>query len=197
MLDKKAKLRQLLATMIGLMTLAWANGAAATETCQGSYSTALLQPLPAYMVVGLDVRDRPPRAQALAERFLAGLNQAGVATGTVPNVRLHVTTYHLGDTSYQPDRGVVSNYPEFAGLQGGLQPALPALPSIGITASPRAAASPLLIVRVDATVEGSTRVAWLASVQCRMTGSDDGQFAEELGLVVGHTLGVATERRIF
>jgi hypothetical protein len=50
---------------------------------------------------------------------------------------------------------------------------------------------------MDATVGTDTRSAWIASVQCRMTGSDEGDVAQELGRVIGGALGKKVERQAF
>jgi hypothetical protein len=60
-----------------------------------------------------------------------------------------------------------------------------------------AAAQPLLALRVDATESKNTRIAWIASLQCQMTGSDDGGVAQELGRVIGGVLGKGVERQAF
>jgi hypothetical protein len=50
---------------------------------------------------------------------------------------------------------------------------------------------------VDATESKNTRIAWIASLQCQMTGSDDGGVAQELGRVIGGVLGKGVERQAF
>jgi hypothetical protein len=59
------------------------------------------------------------------------------------------------------------------------------------------AAQPLLALRVDATESKNSRIAWIASVQCRMTGSDEGSVAQDLGRVLGGALGKRVERQAF
>lgn len=196
MFDSRRECR-FLAVLLGLVGLAWTGQAMATQTCQGSYATALLQPLPPHIVVDLDVHDRSPRNQNLAERFLAGVRNAGVAVGPQPTVVLHISTSLVGQASSTTNRGAVRNYPELSGLQGGQQPSLPALPPTGFTVRRSPPPPPLLIMRVDATPANSTRVAWVASIQCQMIGLDDGQRSEDLGRLVGSTLGERTERRPF
>ncbi len=192
----KGLARLLLVTVLGLIGVGWTEGATASATCQGSYTTALLQPLPPHIVVGLDIHDRSPRNLTLAERFLEGVRDSGVSVGAQPNVLLHVNVSHLGETSVKPDRRTMPSYSEFSGPHGGLEPQLPALPSTGLTTPRAPAAPPLMFVRVDATVGNSTHVSWLAAVQCRMTGQNY-QFAKDLGRLVGNTLGKRTERRPF
>ena len=184
-------------TTLALVVMALSHQATATETCQGSYATALLHPLPPRMVVGVDIHNRSPRNVELVERFLAGVRDAGVAVGAQPNVLLHISASTLGQASDQSNRGKAQSQSEMFGLQGGLQPGLPALPSTGFAASRSPPAPPLRFFRVDATAGPSTSIAWTASVQCQMFSSDEGQLAEDLGRVVGSALGERTERRPF
>jgi hypothetical protein len=45
------------------------------------------------------------------------------------------------------------------------------------------------LVRVEATAVKDARIAWIASMQCRMTEPDEGRLAQELGRVIGGALG--------
>ena len=183
--------------LLGLVGMLSPNGAAATQTCQGTYVATLLQPLPTHIVVGLDIHDRSPRNLKLTERFLAGVRESGVAVGAEPNVLLHVNTSRLGDYSSQRDRGAERSYSELSGIQGGIQPRLPTLPGNRFAAPRSPPAPPLLFLRVDATEGNATRILWVASVQCGMISSDEGQLAQDLGRVIGGALGQRIERRPF
>jgi hypothetical protein len=165
--------RLLLATTLGWFGAAVMDRATATQTCQGSYTAALLQALPAKIVARIDIHDRSPSNLKLAGRFLGGGRDAGVAVGAQPNVTLHVTTSRLSVTPTQSGRGAVQDTAEFSGLEGGIQPSLPALPSTGFATSRSQSTPPLMFVRVDATVGDATRISWLASIQCQMIGSDE------------------------
>ena len=184
------------ASVLVLAGMVVTNVAAASQSCQGSYAATILHPLPAQIVVGLDIHDRSPRNLRLAERFLAGVRDAGIAAGAQPNVLLHVSTSRL-DAASSRSSGVELSYSGLYGLQGGGQPRLPALPTAGVTAQPPPPAQPDLFVRVDATEGEATRIAWVASVQCRMVGSDEGQLAQDLGHVIGSALGQRIDRRAF
>ena len=189
-------LYSLLAGVVTLSAIAWINIAAATEACQGSYITAVLQPLPSNPIVGLDVRDRSPRNLRLAELFKAGLRQSGAVVGEHPNVVLRLTVSRLGDFAHESRTPPAKSYPEFAGLQGGMQPELPPIPSQGLIVPRSPPKPPLMFVRVDATVGDASRPSWLASIQCSLFGTDE-QLAGDLGRLVGSTLGERTERRPF
>jgi hypothetical protein len=180
---------------MGLAALACTGPAAAMRTCEGTYAATPLHPLPARMVVGIDIHDASPRNESLAQRFLAGVREAGVATGQQPNVLLHVSTSRLGGTSADSGHGAEQSFPGLSGLQGGTNPRLPAIPSTGLTAPPAAAGTPSLILRIDATEGQATRIAWVVSVQCRMIGPDEGLLAQDLGRIIGEALGKRIERR--
>ena len=187
------------AMLLGASVMVWCGGASATPSCQGTYAATSLQPLPERMVVDLDIRDRSRRNLMLADRFLRGAREAGIAVGPDANVLLHVSTSRLGETSSGATRGAERTYSELGGLAGGgMRPELPPMPATGTRASrPAPTAQPLLVLRMDATVGTDTRSAWIASVQCRMTGSDEGDVAQELGRVIGGALGKKVERQAF
>jgi hypothetical protein len=148
------------------------------------------------VVVDLDIRDRSQRNLMLADRFLRGVREAGVAVGQDATVLLHVSTSRLGEISGST-RGAEQNYSELGGLAGGgMRPKLPPMPATGMgTSRSASAAQPLLVVRVDATEGRNPRIVWIASMQCRMSGSDEGGVAQELGRVIGGALGKRVERQ--
>ena len=188
------------AVLLAASVMAWGSGANAAPRCQGTYAATSLQPLPERVVVDLDIRDRSPRNLMLADRFLKGVREAGVAVGQEANVLLHVSTSRLGETSSGTPRGAERTYSELGGLAGGgMRPRLPPVPTTGMKASRSApAAQPLLALRVDATEGKNTRIIWVASLQCQITGRpDDGGVARELGRVIGGALGKRVERQAF
>ena len=187
------------AALLAASVMTWCGWANAAPSCQGTYAATSLQPLPEQVVLDLDIRDRSARNLMLADRFLKGVREAGIAVGQDANVLLHVSTSRLGETSSGAARGAERTYSELGGLAGGgrrLQ--LPPIPATGMRSSrPAPAAQPLLALRVDATVGKDTRIAWVASVQCRMTGSDEGSVAQELGRIIGGALGKRVEGQTF
>jgi hypothetical protein len=187
------------AALLAASVMAWGSGVSAAPNCQGTYAATSLQPLPERVVVDLDIRDQSPRNLMLADRFLKGVREAGVAVGQDANVLLHVSTSRLGETSSGATRGAERTYSELGGLAGGgMRPKLPPMPATGMrTSRPASPAQPLLVLRVDATIGKDTRIAWVASVQCQMTGSDEGSVAQELGRVLGGALGKKAERQAF
>lgn len=170
---------------LGMIVASWVGGAAAAmRSCQGTYAATLLQPLPERIVAGLDIHDLSPGNQKLAERFLKGLHDAGVATGPQPTVLLHVSSSVLDDTQTPRDTGREQSYRGLSALEGGIRHPLPRASDTRTQTS-----RPVLFLRVDATEGQAMRISWVASVQCRRTGTDDGDLAEDLGHLIGGALG--------
>ena len=107
------------AALLAAGVTVWCGGASGTPSCQGTYAATSLQPLPERVVVDLDISDRSKRNLMLANRFLTGVREAGVAVGQDANVLLHVTTSRLGETPSGAVRGAERNYSELGGLAGG------------------------------------------------------------------------------
>ncbi len=84
-----------------------------------------------------------------------------------------------------------------SGLSGGIPTGMPPMPNTRLTAPRPAPSPPLLVLRIDATEAQASRISWVASAQCRRTGTDDGQLAQDIGLVIGSVLGQRVERRPF
>ena len=194
---RTAKPPMRLAALALTLVLGGFGQARAMSSCDGTFAATSLHPLPSPMVVGLDIHDASPANQKLADRFIAGLRNAGITVGDHPNVLLHISTSQLGGSSSQTDQGFEPSYSDMSGLSGGIPAGMPPMPNARIT-SPRPAPSPpLLILRIDATEGQVSRISWVASAQCRRTGSDDEQLAQDLGLVFGAVIGKRVERRPF
>lgn len=172
-----------------LLGIARAGGAMAMPTCEGTYAAELLRPMPARIVVDLDVHDRSTDHLRLAERFLDGLRVAGVAVGPQPTVLLSISSSRIESFSDRPADTAMQTYPEFSGLQGGLQPSLPVMPNTRMVTPEPAPSAPLLIFRVEATEGHASQVSWVVTVRCQTIGTDDGARAEDLGRVIGGALG--------
>lgn len=183
------------AAVFGLIATLMSPGALASQVCQGTYVTAAFQPLPKLVTVEVAVRIPSPRNQELARDFLAGVRKAGVAVSSPATIVLHVSTSLVSSASDQAVGG--GRQTDFFGTQGGIKLRLPEMPSKGITSPPSSPPLPLRSIRVDATVRSTGQTVWLASVQCQMIGTDEGQLARDLGQLVGKTLGKTTQREPF
>lgn len=162
--------------------------AMAMQSCEGTVAATPLHPLPETIVVGLDLRDASPRALQLAEKFKAGLKLANVATGPEANVLLYVAGSSLGDGG---GRGGMSerSYSGMSVFQGGMDPGSPQMPAGRLRGAKTRPSLPTLFIRAEATVVGTKRVAWVASIQCQQTGPDEDRLAVDLGRVIGGVLG--------
>ena len=160
----------------------------AMRSCEGTIAATPLHPLPDHPTVGLDVRDSSPQTKALGDQFIAGLKLADVTVGPMPDVLLFVSGSSLGD---RPGRsgGPERNYSDMSVFQGGIDHSLPQMPSGRIRGARTPPPLPTLFIRAEATLAGDKRVAWVASIQCKRTGTDDAALATDLGREIGAVLG--------
>jgi hypothetical protein len=175
-----------------LLAITASPAAMAMQSCNGTVAATALQPIPDHPTVGLDVRDNSADTQKLAQRFNAGLRLAGVAVGSKPNVLLYVTGSTLDDGSGRGG-GSARTYSDLSVFDGGKMPKLPPMPSEQLRTGRTPPSLPMLSIKAQATVSGSDRVAWVALIQCKRTGHNDGQLATELGQLVGGILGKRVE----
>ncbi len=189
MLDQVACCRLVLPL---LLAIAASPAAMAMQGCDGTVAATSLQAIPEHPTVGLDVRDNSPQTQKLAQRFIAGLRLAGVTVESKPNVLLYVTGSTL-DGGSGHGGGSARTYSDLSVLNGGKMPKPPPMPSEQLRGRRTSPQVPMLSIKAQATVSGSDRVGWVALIQCKRTGSNDGQFATELGQLVGGILGKRVE----
>lgn len=187
--------RSAFAAVIGLAGLLLSPGASASQVCQGTYVTAAFHPLPKHITVEVAVRTPSPRTLHLVQEFLKTVRKAGVAVSTPATVVLHVNTSLVSSTADQFEGR--QQRTDFFGTQGGVKLRLPDMPSRGMTSPPSSTPLPLRAIRIEATVRHTGQTSWLASVRCRMIGTDEEQLARDLGQLVGRTLGRTTEQQPF
>ncbi len=184
-----------LIAVAGLLTAALPLRApVAMPSCDGTYAAEAPRPLPAKMVVDVDIRDPSPDHLRLAERFRSGLRAAGITVGPRPNVLLSITSRRLDSGPEQSLGGTTPPSPQFPDLQGAGELDLPVIPEARIARPEPPPSPPLLLIRVEAKESQAVRGAWVANVQCEMVGTDDGALAEDLGRVIGQSLGKRVER---
>ena len=169
--------------------------AAALESCSGSYAATLLRPLPAPLVVGLVVRDNSPRNVDLAARFTAGMQKAGIAVNGPATMQLSLQVT-MGDGGGTDDTAPAPpSDPAFTWWNGGADPQLPGQSRFGAR-SPNPGP---VMVRLRAELRRSLAdpVAWVATLQCAMQGSDERQLAFDIGTVIGGAIGRRVEQQSF
>ena len=184
------------AALLILAAAAWTGPAHGMESCEGTYAAMALHPLPAAVTVGLESRSQLPSSQTMAERLIAGLRTAGVAIGADPSVSLRVSTARFDPSAGSPDTAG-GGASDLSGLEGGVQVKLPDIPAERLARPPMPSQPPMLFMRVEATPKGDKVPAWVMTLQCRITGTDDGRRAEDLGHLVGTVLGKRVERAPF
>jgi hypothetical protein len=190
MLDQVDHRRLRRLVLPALLAIAASPTAMAMQSCSGTVAATALQAIPEHPTVGLDIRDDSSDTQKLAQRFTAGLRLAGVAIGSKPNVVLYVSGSTLDDGS---GGGSARTYSDLSVFYGSRMPTLPPMPSEPSRGARTPPSRPMLSIKAQATVSGSDRVAWVALIQCKRTGSNDGQLATELGQLVGGILGKRVE----
>lgn len=191
----RKKERRGLIVAASLLAMGPAIGAAAMTTCDGSYAAESLRPLPANVVVDLDIRDNSPDHIRLAKRFLAGIQEAGITVGPKPNVLLSISSSRLEVSSEQTGGGRVDqNASGLSTLEGVGEPNLPTISLAPVATPGQSPAPPVMIIRVEATEANAPRGSWIANVRCEALGSDDGARAQDLGRLIGGALGKRINR---
>ncbi len=167
----------------------------AMDSCSGSYAATILHPLPAPLVVGLVIGDDSPRNVDLAARFKAGMQRAGITVSSVSNaqmtLRVTVSGREGGGNGGRPQQSGAG----FSWWNGGADPQLPGQSEFGGT---RQDAVPMTLrLRAEIRRSQADPVAWVATLQCAMQGSDERQLAYDIGTVIGRAIGHRVERKAF
>ncbi|MFL5257850.1 MAG: hypothetical protein ACJ8AI_34220 [Rhodopila sp.] len=175
--------------------------ARATDSCAGSYSATLLQPLAAPTVVDLDLSDSSDMTARLAQAFTGGMQDAGVTVSGSPNVILRLSYQVVGqggsvpggpviNPAGNPDTGWSSwSGGQTAALQGGITLALPDIPNTDMFNPQQTAQSALLMLRAEARNQGGGLPVWIAVLQCTVQTTDSVMLARQLGYVLGGAVG--------
>ncbi len=162
------------------------------QLCHGSYSATLLRPLPAPLVVGLDIRDDSPGNLDLAARFKSGLQKAGVATTGTPTAQLNLAVTLTGGPQRREPFDAPAN--SFGWMGGGINMQEPNAGRFG-----RPAAPPPMLLQIRATLSAAASgpVQWVAVLQCSMRGADDRALAFQIGSLIGQAIGKRVENKPF
>jgi hypothetical protein len=176
--------------------------ARAMDSCAGKYSAALLSPLTDPTVVALDLRASFDINAPLAQAFTNGMREAGLAVSGTPTVKLTLSYQVIGQGGGSGTSGGGLNqggggqtgWTSWTGgaagaLQGGQTLALPDIPSYDAFSPQQPVQSALLVLRVEAHNAQDNTLAWVASVQCTMQGTDNQTLAYQLGYLIGGAIG--------
>jgi hypothetical protein len=184
---------QLLLGIGGAVTaLAAAGPALAFDSCSGTMAATRLAAPPAPLVIGVDVPDDSRRNVELADRFKQGLTSAGVKVSGTPTalLRISATVLNQGGVSGQNSRN-------FSGMSFAGEGLMGSPPDIGRRKPSGPPQPAVLQLRVDLTEPNSYKAAWIASVRCTMRGSDGGQLAQDMGALIGGSIGQAVQSKAF
>ena len=143
--------------------------ALAGSACSGTYSTSLLQPVPLPVTISLA---QPPVNPGLADRFLAGLRAGGAVVDQSSPLRLDLV-FTVATPASGPLNGTVYNNFSWADQGGAL---------VDVNAS----TVNLMAHLVDVS---SYAYIWIATARCTINTRDGAAVADELGALIGRTLG--------
>lgn len=170
------------ALALGVLTAAFASpvfvpAAQALQSCTGIYEGAALDTIPTPNVVQYDVGAETQTATAIANRFLAGMQAAGVVFSGQPTTQLNVTAAVTPPT----------------GANGGTPPAPGTYTGFGWAAQSGAGAASIigasLSMSFTLTNIQTASLDWSGDVSCIIQTDDRGLLAEQIGQVIGRALG--------
>ena len=165
----------------------------AISSCSGTYSAALLRPLPAPLVVGLVASDDSPRNLELAARFRAGMQKAGASMAGAPTVQLRLAVTMNG--GLEPAGPAAPPGRAFSWVGGGVDRQFPDQTRIR---RPGWNTPPMTVqLRAELRPSQAEPVAWVATLQCAMQGDDEQQLAYEIGTLIGGTIGRRVDQTSF
>jgi hypothetical protein len=165
---------------------------AAMGSCSGVISATLLSPLPAPLVVGLELMDNSPRNIDLANRFKAGLKQAGITTDGAPTVQMSMNVTVM---SQAPNNAAPVPLQDDNWMNGGLAPSLPDQSRVG--GNRQSPGPTTLLMRAEIRRTPADRVAWVGVLQCTENGDDQLARAYDLGKVIGAAIGLRVDQKRF
>jgi hypothetical protein len=162
--------------MAALVGGALISGAHAAGSCSGTLGTALLHPLPNPVTVALQTSVDDSANPVLAQRFVDGLQRAGVAVSPQGNMTLSLTVSLVPSAS--ASSAVGGTYKGFDWVSGEQAP--------GQGTSIRSANLSLSVTLTDNT---QSTQSWIATAQCVVQTDDSGALAEDIGEVIGRNIG--------
>jgi hypothetical protein len=185
--------KRIAAAALALIVAGVVAPALAAESCRGTYSATLIQPLPKPLVVGLIVRDDSPRNLTLAAKFKAGMQHAGVSVNGAPTARLSLTVALTGGMADAAP--VASDDDSFSWIGGGVQLQAPDQSRFG---RPSQTVRPMTVqLRAEVRAAAGGPVAWVATLRCAMRGDDEQKLAYDIGTAIGRAMGRRVDQARF
>ena len=150
------------------------------QTCTGTIRTSSIHPVTKGATItssrGLQDTANPD----LSSRFMEGVRRSGVRTGNSGGAVLTLSAEVVAPSgAHVIQSGRHSGFSNFDWMQR-----LPSSPEH--TPLLRGAT---LTMSVQVSDKSSSSIAWIANVHCRVTTDDPGALAEELGMLIGSSLG--------
>jgi hypothetical protein len=170
---------------------------AAAQECRGSYAATLLHPIAVPTVITLDVHDDSDTNKMLAARFLQGMRDGGAKLDGRPNAQLSLSYSILGLERDRPGGGEGPGFADFSGFSGGSIPSVPAQSAMRLRSPVHPHGNLTLTLRAELSAVGSTRIDWVASVQCTMSDLDPPWLAYDMGRLLGRAAGHTVARAAF
>jgi hypothetical protein len=148
-----------------------AGPAVADRSCIGKLSGSMIDTLPHPAVINVHITDASPANVALGERFKAGMRAGGAMLSDTGPVTMELATSITGLPAGTSGTGAVS--PEFGqvgNLQGSPEP-------------------PVLTMSISLMDTTQAQIDWVGYVNCRISTSDMGAVAQDLGYAIGRSIG--------
>jgi hypothetical protein len=167
-----------------MLTGAALSGAHAAGDCPGSLQASLLHRLPTPLTVD-SARDIADTANPqLAQRFVNGLQQAGVTVADQGNATLSVAV----SVSAPPSgSGIASGtYKGFNWVSGEQLPPGGRVPGM---------LSATLSISAVLADNAAARQSWLVTINCKVQTDDPGALAEYIGSTIGRVIGQNIDRK--
>jgi len=169
--------------LLGTVLLACTFGSSATvparaaSVCSGTMRASLVHPLPAPLVVGASRRITDAPNPELAQRFVAGLREAGVIVSEQPNATLSIAVAVRTAPRSQIKSGTYNSFEWMNGVLGA-----PKGQSQGL----RTASLSISAVLAD---KAQSSQSWVATIDCKVQTDDAGELAQFMGETIGRAIG--------
>jgi hypothetical protein len=161
------------------------SAAHAQKGCAGTIDGTVLQPLANPTIVSFETAVNSAANPALFQQFIAGLQRAGVATASngQGNTLLSLT-FTLAPSAAGGSGPAAGHYSDFSWASGETAPGAGQWNIRGA----------VLSLSAEATDTRSQSLAWIGTLKCTVMVADPNVVAEDLGDIVGRSIGRPKER---
>ena len=164
----------------------------ADDICAGSIDGSVIRPLRHPIAVSLVTPDSPDPNAALVQRFLSGVQNAGL------NVMQSGQGNTILNTSFIVTDSIESGLRSTAGTNTRAYNGFGWMSGVTVPDNEgRRIRGSALSMTIEATDVASQSLAWVGTIQCIVLGDDVGALAEDLGTIVGRSLGKSIKAQAF